>query len=133
MKNQSIGLQILGAVEVIVSARILLFTIPVFINKGLAANFFPIAAVDWFIMVLTLVALLYLVVGITSIMGYKFWTFFHYLAAVLVFVMTAGLYNLMISTQTNLNIAYSLPVFFSLIVTICAVLMRNKIHKVSNP
>ena len=67
MDNKFLGLRILWWTEMVVSVRILFFTLPVVISKYGAKEFSPINLDDWFILVVTLAAFLYMAVGMASI------------------------------------------------------------------
>jgi len=90
MPNQSLKFRILWYLETIVSARLLLFCIPVLMNKYIEKRFAAFNADDWFIIFLTIMALLYFMIGLASIIGYRSWKILHYLGAVLSFCMTGG-------------------------------------------
>ena len=113
MNTRSISLRILWWSEIIISARILFFSIPVLIQKNLERSFSPIKVDDWFVIILTSTALIYLLVGYASITGHRLWKFFHYLAAALIFLLSVGLWNLMISTTLTFEPFYFLPALFA--------------------
>lgn len=124
--ERPVVLQILWVAEIIVSLRILLFIAPVAINQYLARDFSPRADLDWFMIVITLTALLYLLIGIASVIGYRFWGFLHYGAVVLVLLMTAGLYRFLLLTATPVQTFYFLPLFWSILIIIGISLSRQR-------
>ena len=91
MNKASVGATILWWMEAIVSIRVLLFTIPVLINKQMTAASQGSGGSDWFILLLTVAAALFLAVGLLSIFGHKLAQIFHFLAAGVVVAMTIGL------------------------------------------
>jgi len=125
MKGKSVGLQILLWSEVIVSARVLLFSIPVIINKCLAQSFSLSSSDDRFIAVMTLTALLYFLVGIVSIAGYRFWKAIHYAAAILIILLTVCSLNMSGQTPAAPGLYYFSPLLFSVIVTVLAGILRG--------
>jgi hypothetical protein len=90
MNGKSIGLIILWWCEAIISVRVLLFSLPVIINKSQAKIFDLQALNDRFIVVMSATALLYFVVGVASICGYRYWKAIHYLAAIFTVLLTVG-------------------------------------------
>ena len=124
-ENKSVGLKILSWGETIVSARVLLFCVPVFINKILEKSLYPERVDDWFIIILTTVALLYFILGIASIMGYKLWRTFHYLTLVLVVLLTFGLLRQVAIHAVQLHWVYLSPVIFSVVVTVFATFLKD--------
>jgi len=117
MKKQSIGLTVLLWCEIIVSARVLLFTIPVLINKHKMANG-VFSVNDWFIIVVSMAALLYFIVGVASLGGHRFWKFFHYLATALIAILTIGIFKLVASSgASQQSFVFYVPFVVSVIVT----------------
>ncbi|MCA9403684.1 MAG: hypothetical protein KC897_07875 [Candidatus Omnitrophica bacterium] len=91
MSKPSVGATILWWLETIVSIRVLLFTVPVMINRQMTAAQPGAGKEDGFILMITVAAALYLFTGLASILGHKLRQVFHYLAAGVVLIMTAGL------------------------------------------
>ena len=113
MDKKSVGLKILFWSEVIVSLRILLFSLPVMINKNSAGTFSVDNLDDRFIALLSLTAILYFFVGVLSIVGNKFWKSAHYLAVVLVLLFTLATVKVTGQPLTlGDNGYYSLPLLF---------------------
>lgn len=109
MNKPSVGVTILLWMEAIVSARVLLFTIPVLINKQMIELPQDAGANDWFIVLLTVTAVLYLAVGLVSIIGNKLVHVIHFLAAGAVLVMTIGLVMQSSGSANGLNVGYFIP------------------------
>ena len=127
MDKKSIGLKILFCAEEIIAIRVLLFSIPVMINKYLAGNFLLSDLKDCFIAVLTVVAFLYLIVGIVSIFGYRHWKVVHYVAAVFTLIITGGSLRIMDQPAVSAGLYYFSPILFSVVIAAFAgVLGRTK-------
>jgi len=126
MNGKSVGLTILWWVEAIISIRVLLFSVPVIINKYLAKSFTLSDLNDRFIAVLTVTALLYAVVGIVSILGFKLWKLIHYLAAILTFVLTVGALTYFDQSPQTVGLNYFAPFVFALILTALAGFLGRK-------
>lgn len=126
MNGKSVGLTILWWVEAIISIRVLLFSIPVMLNKYLAKSFELSDLNDRYIAVMTVTALLYGIVGIISIFGFRFWKMTHYLAAILTFALTVGsLYSFDQPAQT-VNLIYFAPFIVATILTALAGFLGRK-------
>jgi len=123
--NKSVGLKILWWGEIIVSARILLFCIPVLINKLLEKSLHTQSVDDWFIVILTTVALVYFILGIASIMGHKLWRAFHYVTLILVIFLIIGLLRQVAVHSVAFHWAYLSPVIFSVVVTVFATFLKD--------
>ena len=121
MKGKAVGLVILWWSEVIMSLRVLLFTIPVIINKIIAENFVLSEHESRFIILLTLTALFYLLSGLTSIVGFKFWKWLHFAAAIFTGLLTLN--ALKGTDQTAAGLYFYYPVVFSVIITGLAVIL----------
>ena len=115
MDHRKLGLQILGLFEMIISARILLFTVPVLIHKFLLNNSLIQRMDDWFVILITFAALFYLIIGFACLGGHKFWKLFHYLAAPLIGVLTFGLFYKLSQIYAPMNLIYFLPLLCSLL------------------
>jgi len=125
MNGRSVGLTILWWSEAIISIRVLLFSIPVMINKYLAKSFALSDLNDRFIVVLTVTALIFLGVGIVSIIGFKNWKALHYLAAVVALLVTVGSLYLMNQPLSTVGTYYFYPILCAnLIVLLTVVLGR---------
>ena len=124
MKNLSLKMKILFGIEAIVSARILLFTIPVIISEKASAEPFPYSIEDRLILTLTYISALYLVIGISSFAGHKLWKLFHYLAAGVGLFLTSYLLKSVNELGGEAGIIHYAPVGFILFVTICVALSK---------
>ena len=115
MKGKSVGLVILWWSEVIVSLRILLFTVPVMINKFLAERFVFSGAENGFIVLLTLTAVFYLLSGLTSLAGFRFWKTLHVAAMLFTGLLT---YNAVRGFgQAGIQTHYFYPAVFAVVTT----------------
>lgn len=127
MEKKSVGLTILCWSEMIISLRVLLFSVPVMINKYSAGSMSLSNIEDQFIGILTLTAVLYFVVGLLSVTGNKFWSAAHLLAVVLVLLFTSASFKISGGTLTSKDAYFSLPLLFSVMVTTLAgILGRTK-------
>ncbi len=127
MEKKSVGLRILCWGEIVVSLRVLLFSLPVMINKNSAGSFSLDNLDDRFIGLLTLTAVLYFFVGVLAITGNKLWKAVHYLAVVLVLLFTLA--TVKVSGQAlalESTGYYSLPLLFSVIITVLAGILGKK-------
>lgn len=127
MKNQSIGPQILAWAEVIVSVRVLLFTLPVLIDKKMSGAT-AMGANDWFMLLMTLSALLFVAIGLMSIVKQKPSAAFHIVAVVLIGGMTAMLMNRIATTNLISSPAYFLPAVVAVIMTGLAFFVNKKVQ-----
>lgn len=121
MGGKSVGLKILWWSEVIVSARVLLFFIPVVINTYMAGTLSLSDPAGRFTAVTGLTALVYAAVGIVSLAGYRFWKTVHYLAVTFVFLATAAFFYWPGRAAAAAGAHYLLPLLFSVLMTMLAV------------
>jgi len=117
MKGKSVGLTIIWWLEAIISIRVMLFSVPVMINKCLAKSFALSNLNDRSIAVMTAAALLYCIVGIVSISGFRFWKVIHYLALVLTFALTVGSLYVYDQPSSTVNLSYFIPVMVATVYT----------------
>ncbi len=113
MGTQSLGMKVLFGLEIVVSLRILLFTIPVVISRWMQKIFSAGYVDDWMILVSTVIAFFYLVVGVSSMSGHRLWKIFHYMAAIVTAMLTFGFLNLIVSV-------HEAPTFFHMLPTVMA-------------
>lgn len=126
MSEKSVGLTIVWWVEAIISIRVLLFSIPVIINKCSAKSFVLSDLNDRFIAVMTATALLYCIVGITSVLGFRYWKVTHYLAVILISVLTAGSLYAFDQPSVIVNYNYFVPLIFATVFTALAGFLGRK-------
>jgi len=126
VNGKSVGLTILWWVEAIISIRVLLFSIPVMINKYLAKSFALSDLNDRMIAVMTATALLYAIVGIISIFGFRYWKTAHYLAVILTFALTAGSLYYYDQPSQTVELIYFAPFVFAMILTALAGFLGRK-------
>lgn len=100
----------------IVSARALVFFLPVLINKYLTEGFVPGLLDNLFIVVAALAALFYLFVGIISLLGHKFWRLFHWMGVMVVASLTAGLCHVVQEAQMPIRPIYFVPMVLAVMV-----------------
>ena len=126
MNEKSVGLTIAWWVEAIISLRVMLFSIPVMLNKYLAKSFVLSDLNDRFVAVLTATALLYCIVGIVSILGFRYWKAAHYLALIATFLLTAGSLHAFDQPQATVGLNYFGPVIFAVVATALAGFLGRK-------
>ncbi|VAW19834.1 hypothetical protein MNBD_BACTEROID05-714 [hydrothermal vent metagenome] len=130
MGTQSLGIKILFGLEIVISLRILLFTIPVIISRWMQKVFSAGYIDDWMILVATVVAFFYLVVGFSSMFGHRLWKVFHYMAAFVTVMLTYGFLKLIANTYETPTIFHMLPSVIALGVA-CIVAMSGRKKAVS--
>ncbi len=118
MGKKSVGFKILCWSEIIISLRVLLFSIPVMINKYSAGSFSLSNLEDQFIGILSLTALLYFIVGVMSLSGNKLWKAAYLLAVVPVVFFTLASVKISGQSLTAENGYFALPLLFSVIATV---------------
>jgi hypothetical protein len=126
MDRKSVGLIILLWVEAIISLRVMLFSVPVMINQYLEKSFALSGLNDRFIAVMTATVSLYCIVGIVSILGYRFWKATHYLALILTFVLTFGSLYAFDQPPATVHISYFVPLIFATLFTALAGFLGRK-------
>jgi len=126
MNGKSVGLTIVWWIEVIISLRVLLFSIPVIISKSLEKSFALSDLNDRLIAVMTITAVLYCIVGITSILGLRQWKVAHYLAAILTFALTAGSLYAFDQPPATVDLNYFAPFVFATAATALAGFLGRK-------
>lgn len=120
MGGNSVGINILWWSETIIALRVLLFSLPVIINKSLAKTFVVSNINDRFIAVLTVAALFYCVVGVSSIFGHRYWKSVHLLAAIFTGVLTLGSIYILEQPATKIGVYYFTPIIFSVVIALIA-------------
>ena len=110
MDQRSFVLKILLVAEAVVSARFLLFSIPGVISRmSLQTASIPNME-DRFLSLISILALLYLVISVTSLLGLKMWRLFHYLGAAAALVLTIVFLNSFSVNRSTFKLFYFLPV-----------------------
>ena len=130
MNGRAVGLIILWWSEVIISVRVLLFTIPVIINKLLAENFILSDMDNRFIILLTLTAVFYFLAGLTSIVGFRFWKFLHFSAVIFTILLTGSSLIVQGQAQAGAGLYYFYPVLFAVGITLLAVILGKSKYPV---
>ena len=120
MPQRSLAFIILGGIEIIVSLRVLFFCLPVLINNYRLHVFSSNIAADGFIVISTISSIVYLMVGLVTLLRYRLWRFFHYLAVIVIVILTLGLMKLIMGTPGAYSPVYFFPLIFSLAVLIFA-------------
>jgi hypothetical protein len=125
MKQRSITLQILWWTEIIVSLRVLLFFLPVLINQYITPQIAPPRSEDWGIVFMTFAMLLYLLTGVSSLMGMRLWRFFHVLSCAVVAVMTWGYWQMLLQSGVEMKMVYIVPLVIAVVITIIVFWQRE--------
>ena len=120
------ALQIIWWLEVIVGARTLLFTIPVFIDRNTHQGLALSRLEDNFIVLLTVAAGVYLIVGFISILGLNFWRIAQYSAAIAVVGATYILMKLITTQEVTQQLYYFYPVAAAIIFTFLITIISRK-------
>lgn len=123
MEKKSVGLTILFWSEIIISLRVLLFSLPVMINKYSAGTLSLSNIGDQFIIILSLTAVLYFVAGILAVTGNVFWKAAHILAVVLVLGGTLASAKISGQALGAENKYFVLPLLFSVMLTVLTSIM----------
>lgn len=128
MSKPSVGATILWWLEAIVSIRVLLFTVPVLINRQMTAIPEGAAGDDGFILMITVAAGLYLLTGLSSILGHKLGQVFHYLAVGAVLIMTVGLVIKTSGAAGGFHAGYLVPSVIAIVFTALAVVLSKNVQ-----
>lgn len=80
--KHSVGLQIFFWSEIVIAARILIFTLPVISNKLINKNFSLGFTPDLYLILLTVGSCMFLALGIVALLNVKAWKLLHYVAAI---------------------------------------------------
>ena len=115
MAQKSLGLKIFLFCEVVVAFRILLFEIPMFVDKFFGAKASSISEMDRFLAVVVFVSIFYLVAGIAAICGHSLWRLLHYLVTVLAAFLTLAFYQILHYSGQPFQLMYYLPLLCSLL------------------
>jgi len=126
MKDKSIGLVILLWVELIVSARILMFTVPVLISRYFKSGATVNTPADWCVFTISLIAMFYFLVGLASLLGHKQWKLFHYGGVILTAILTAGLVSKIVLIEFTVNPFYLVPFIVSLFLAVVIGFSKNR-------
>lgn len=114
-------MKILWWAEVIISARALVFFIPVLIDKYLTRGLVPGLIDNLFIAVAAFAASFYLLVGIVSLLGHKLWRLFHWMGVIVVASLTAGLFYVVQEARMSFKFIYFVPVVLA-VMTIAGII-----------
>jgi hypothetical protein len=114
MKSRSILLKIVFFAEMIIAARILVFTLPVIINAyGRGAS--SLAGIEGLtVITMTLIASFYFMTGLASLLGMRGWKLFHYLGSALTLVLTYSLAQKAVEFNAGMSAVFYIPVAVSL-------------------
>ena len=118
MENRSLGTTLVLWLETIISARILMFTVPVLISKKIDHILWSADINNWFIVVVTTACLIFLLIGIASLLNFSMWRVFHYIGTLIVLVLTASIFSRCNAAQLPFEGIYALPAAFAIVFTI---------------
>lgn len=124
MQGKSVGLLILLWCEIIISARILLFALPVLIHRCQAKIFALINSQDAFMLLLSIVACIQFTAGIASLFGKRNSKSIHAQAAGLSILITSVFVFSKTGIQAFMSVTHFIPVVFS--VAVAAILYLKK-------
>ncbi len=123
MEGKSVGLKILCWSEVVISLRVLLFSLPVMIQKNSAGSLSMSNLDDRFIGLLSLTAVLYLIAGVMAIAGNKLWKAAHVLAVVVVVGATLVMARGAGEPITSANAYFASPILFAVVLTVLTAIL----------
>jgi hypothetical protein len=113
MKSKPILLTIIFWCEIIVSARVLVFTIPVLFSSYSQGSLSLVSLEGLSVVMLTLIALYYFMTGLASVMGFRGWRLFHYLGTMLTLALVFSLIKRAVEFGVPMNAGYYIPVVIS--------------------
>ncbi len=116
MGGNSLKLKILWWTEVIISARALMFFVPVLIDTYLTKGFVPGLLDHLFMVVAAFAALFYLFIGFISLLGHKLWRLFHFVGVLVVASLTAGLCHVVRQARMPVKFIYFVPVILAVMI-----------------
>jgi CheY-like chemotaxis protein len=106
--------------ELILSLRILMFTVPVLINTKMQTGAILSGLQHNFIIVLTGIAFIYFVIGLVSLLGSSLYMMFHIIAALAVAMIMAAFYQ-----KSSPTLYYYLPAFWAVMFSVLVNLFRK--------
>lgn len=113
MKRNSLGLKIFLFCELVVACRILLFEIPMFLDKFFVSKAANLSDQDRFMATVVFVSVFYLVAAVAALRGHRFWPQLHYLVTALTVFLTFALYWALHSSGHQFQSFYYLPLIYS--------------------
>ncbi|HPB68781.1 MAG TPA: hypothetical protein PLT76_02895 [Candidatus Omnitrophota bacterium] len=102
--------------EIVISAVIFFYSLPVFVRAGMA----PVAAVsirDWFLLSCFIASVFVLAVAVFTLMGNTMWRFLHGVVAGMTAVMNAALLIMVFRTQSPFQGYYLIPLAVAALVS----------------
>ena len=126
MKQRSITLHILLWCEMIVAARVLVFTLPVMIKKYSQGSAGFAGVEGWTILALTLIGLYYLATGLASVLKLRGWKLFHYLGTVLTATLIFSLAVKIAEENSSVSLFFFIPVVLSLGLSLAVLLIKDQ-------
>lgn len=127
MRSNAVGIQIFWWGEVILSMRVLLFTLPVLLHKWTVGSLSTSDVSDSFILVISLCACLYLFVGLLGVLGNRKWKLFHFIAAFTVFILSACFLYKLNAANSLVVTGYFVPSILAVISVILANVLKTNV------
>jgi len=118
MKSNPILLKIIFWCEMIIAARVLVFTVPVLLNGYTQGGLVLAGSEGATVLTLTWIALYYFMTGLASALGLRGWRLFHYLGTVLTLVLVFSLIKRVIEFNASASAAYYIPVVLSIVLSL---------------
>ncbi len=131
--QKTLGIKIFLFCELVVASRILLFEIPMSLDKFFGAKVTALSEADRFQAIIVFVSLFYLVAATAALLGHSMWRLLHYLTTGLAVVLTLAFnFNLQQSGQV-FHSYYYLPVICSVLTSWAVFFYRkNSLEKERN-
>ena len=124
-----LALKIFLGCEIIVALRLLLFEIPVLINKFLTSGDASLSSMDTFLLLVAVIGICYLVAGIVSFLGNPSWRMLHYMVVIVTLALASGFYVLSSGRQEAFVPCYALPIVVAAVTLVMALMFRD-VHSV---
>ncbi len=115
MNSKAIGLKILFFCELVGALRILLFEIPVLIDRVGKSAAASLSGDERFLNIVFLLSVFYLFAAVAGIGKNKFWRPLQYLCAAVAVLLTLDLYRFVQQAKDVFQAGYLIPLMFSLI------------------
>ncbi len=115
MKHKSLGIKIFLFCELVVACRILLFEIPISVNKFFGTRITDLSNTDRFQAIIVFVSIFYLVAATAALLGHTFWRQLHYLTTALAAVLTLAFFVILQQQGQPFYSFYYLPIIGSVL------------------
>lgn len=125
MKRNTLELRIFLFCEIVVALRILLFEIPVFLDKFFKQKTTDLSETDRFMAIVVFMSVFYLAAGLASLFGHKFWQLLHYLVTALTGFLTLSFYYSVQNAGNTFEPLYYVPLVCSALVSLVVFAYRE--------